>query len=151
MYTLLHNRVRPYLQPHTSLINVNSPPLRLVPTTLYKLQEVGKSLYTGTLACVASANSVTVRKLSLAFDLGAILSHDIHCVCTSISEHFHSKELTKVIPPETRRLMSIAIAGLGTIKGLLIVNTLLPKMSLRISSAALGAYWAIEVSPRMCR
>lgn len=114
----------------------------------HTLQDVGKSLYTGTLACVASANSVTVQKLSLAFDLGSILSNNIQCLCTTISEHYHSRELSQVIPPETRRLMSLAIAFAGTIKGLLIVNTLLPKMSLRISSSALGAYWATEVSKK---
>lgn len=35
-------------------------------------QDVSRSIYTGALAVFASANSITVRNLSLAFDLGAV-------------------------------------------------------------------------------
>lgn len=111
---------------------------------LPKLRDVGKGLYTGALACVASANSVTVRRLSLAFDLGSILSNNIHCVCATLMERWHSKELARVLPPETRRFLRLAIQVAGTVQGIIIVNTVLPKMSLRISSAALGAAWLTD-------
>lgn len=61
-----------------------------------KLKNVGKGVYTGALACVASANSMTVRKLSLAFDLGSILANNINCVGTTIMDRIHSKELARV-------------------------------------------------------
>lgn len=40
--------------------------------------------------------------------------------------------------------MRLSISILGAIEGLIIVNTVLPKMSLRISSAALGGAWLTE-------
>jgi hypothetical protein len=39
---------------------------------------VSRSIYTGALAVFASANSITVRNLSLAFDLGAVRHHSMH-------------------------------------------------------------------------
>jgi hypothetical protein len=39
---------------------------------------------------------------------------------------------------------------LGAIQGLLIVNTVLPKVSLRISSAALGAAWLTDAITEIC-
>jgi hypothetical protein len=50
----------------------------------------------------------------------------------------------KVLPRETQRLIAGAIGLAGTIKGVLIVNTVVPRMSLRISSAALGAAWLTD-------
>jgi hypothetical protein len=38
----------------------------------------------------------------------------------------------QLLPPETRRLLSAAIGLAGAAKGLLIVNTVLPTMSLRL-------------------
>lgn len=117
---------------------------------LHRLRDAGKGLYAGTLACVASANSVTVRKLSLAFDLGSILSGNIHCVMATIMDRMHSKDMARLLPPETRRLIKMSIQIAGTIQGLLIINTVVPKMSLRISSAALGAAWLSDAIAETC-
>jgi hypothetical protein len=107
------------------------------------LKAVSKGVYTGALACVASANSGTVRKLSLAFDLGGIIGDNINKVCHNVLEAWHMEEQVKVIPPETRRFLRNTVTIMGTIQGLLIARSL-PKMSLRISSAALGSAWFID-------
>jgi len=117
---------------------------------LHRLRDAGKGLYAGTLACVASANSVTVRKLSLAFDLGSVLSNNLNCVMATIMDRMHSKEMARLLPPETRRLINMSIQIAGTIQGLLIINTVVPKMSLRISSAALGAAWLSDAIAETC-
>lgn len=109
-----------------------------------KLKDVFKSVYTGALACVASANSVQVRKLSMSFDLGGILAQNTQCLAQTIMDSVNSKELARILPPETRRFVRLGINTLGAIEGLIIVNTLLPRMSLRVTSAALGGAWLAE-------
>lgn len=115
-----------------------------------RLKDAGKGLYTGMVACVASAHSVTVRKLSLAFDLGSILSGNINCVMCSLMERIHSQEMARFLPPETRKFLKMSIQIAGMIQGLLIINTVVPKMSLRISSAALGAAWLSDAIAETC-
>lgn len=109
-----------------------------------KLKDVFTSVYTGALACVASANSVQVRKLSLSFDLGGILAQNTHCIAQTFMDGMQSKELARILPPETRRFVRLGINGVGAIEGLIIVNTLLPRMSIRVTSAALGGAWLTE-------
>jgi len=111
---------------------------------LTKLKDIGKSVYTGALACVASANSVQCRKLSMSFDLGSILAQNINIVAQSIIDVNHGQELARVLPPETRRFVRLAINTVSAIEGLIIVNAVLPRMSLRITSAALGGAWLTE-------
>lgn len=61
-----------------------------------KLKEVARSLYTSALACLASANSVTVRKLSLGFDLGNILGSDIDHITNFVLTKYNAQEYYKV-------------------------------------------------------
>jgi len=117
---------------------------------LTRLREAGKGLYTGALACFASSSSMTVCKLSLAFDLGGILANNLSCVCATLMSRWHSKELARILPPETRRFIKLSFQIMGAIQGLLIVNTVLPKVSLRISSAALGAAWLTDAITEIC-
>ena len=109
-----------------------------------KLQDVFSSVYTGALACVASANSIKARKISMSFDLGSILAQNTDCLAQSIMDAVQAKELRKILPPETRRFVRQSINVLSTIEGLVIVNALLPRMSLRVTSAALGGAWLAD-------
>lgn len=108
------------------------------------LKDVFRSVYTGALACIASANSVQVRKLSMSFDLGSILAQNTNCLAQTIMDNVQATELRKILPSETRRFIRQGIGVLGTIEGLIIVNTLLPRMSLRVTSAALGGAWLAD-------
>lgn len=59
-------------------------------------QDLAISTYTGLLACVASANNLTLRKISVGFDLGGILAHDLSCLAWSMVEGSGSDVLARV-------------------------------------------------------
>lgn len=109
-----------------------------------KLRDVLKSVYTGALACLASANSATVGKLSIAFDLASILSSDLHGVMESVMASYHHKEVAQLLPTETRRFFSAGISIASAIEGAVLIYFVVPTMSLRLSSAALGAAWVTD-------
>jgi len=54
------------------------------------------SIYTGGTACLASANNLTVRKISVGFDLGNILGYDLNCLVKSVVERSNTDVVTKV-------------------------------------------------------
>ena len=45
------------------------------------------------------------------------------------------------MPPETKKALGLALSVVSLIKGLFVVHVVMPKMTLAISSSALGAAW----------
>ena len=45
------------------------------------------------------------------------------------------------MPPETKKALGLALSVVSLVKGLFVVHVVMPKMTLAISSSALGAAW----------
>lgn len=52
--------------------------------------------------------------------------------------------MTQVLPKETQKLLGVALGLVSIVKGLFVVHFVVPKMTLALSSSALGAVWITD-------
>lgn len=105
---------------------------------LHKIQDMAKSVYTGTLACLASVNSLTVRRLSQAFDLGRVLCDDTKYIMTTILERSHSKDVMRV---------SQSVSVLSQYSAFPPLNHNIPNHTFFSSSSSLHVLSSHEIDP----
>ena len=100
--------------------------------------------YAKALACFATASSSTLRGLSIGFDLASLISRHIDHAFVAMAQHIHRLEVLKVLPAETKKLLGLTVSLVSLLKGLLVVHYIVPKMTVAISSSALGALFLTD-------
>ena len=61
-----------------------------------------------------------------------------------VKTHKHNHNHDQVLPAETRKLLGVALGLVSIVKGLFVVHFVVPKMTLVLSSSALGAVWLTD-------
>lgn len=110
-----------------------------------KIKDLAGGIYTSALACFATASSSTLRGLSIGFDLASLISRHIDHAFGAIAERMHRLEVFRILPNETQKLLGLTVSLVSVVKGLIIVHFVVPRLTLAVSSSALGALWVTDM------
>ena len=110
-----------------------------------KIKDLAGGIYTSALACFATASSSTLRGLSIGFDLASLISRHIDHAFGAIAERMHRLEVFRILPKETQKLLGLTVSLVSVVKGLLVVHFVVPRLTLAVSSSALGALWVTDM------
>src|SRR6056297_202401 len=110
-----------------------------------KIKDLFSGIYTSALACFATASSSTLRGLSIGFDLASLISQHIDHAVQAVAERIPRLEVLQYLPRETQKLLGMTVSLVSVLKGLIVVHFVVPRLTLVISSSALGALWVTDM------
>lgn len=112
---------------------------------LRKIKDLAGGIYTSALACFATASSSTLRGLSIGFDLASLISGHVDHAIGAIAKRMHRLEVFRFLPKETQKLLGLTVSLVSVVKGLIVVHFVVPRLTLAVSSSALGALWVTDI------
>jgi len=109
-----------------------------------RIKDLAGGIYTSALACFATASSSTLRGLSIGFDLASLISGHIDNAIRALTKRMHRLEVFRYLPKETQKLLGLTVSLVSVVKGLIVVHFVVPRLTLAVSSSALGALWITD-------
>ena len=86
-----------------------------------------------------------MRGLSIGFDLASLISRHIDHAFGAIAERMHCLQVFRILPRETQKLLGLTVSLVSVVKGLFVVHFVVPRLTLAVSSSALGALWVTDM------